>query len=217
MIYLSGVHSDVIAEHAATDRRLGLMMQPKSATVQHQDRYPWQAFDNGAFGAFVQGKAFDPAVWQRQIRRVRPGPDFLFAVVPDVVGDHAATVESWTQHVGTVLDLGLPAAFVLQNGCTDLTQVPVWAAAVFIGGDDAYKLGPDAARVCWQAHDAGMWTHMGRCNSARRIRRALAMGCDSVDGTFLRFGNHRRQLDRLMGFLADGRDLGGQLAVTDVA
>ncbi len=217
MIYLSGIHSKVIAEHAATDRRLGLMMQPKSATVQHQNLYPWQAFDNGAFGAYVQGKDFDAATWQRQLIRVRPGPDFLFAVVPDVVGDHAGTVQSWQQHAGTVLDAGLPAAFVLQNGCTDIGQVPAGASAIFIGGDDTYKLGPDAARVTWQARNAGLWTHMGRCNSAVRFRRALAMGCDSVDGTFLRFGNHARQLDRVLAWFAAGRDLGGQLHVTDVA
>lgn len=217
MIYLSGIHSATIAARAATDRRIGLMMQPKSATVQHQDAYPWQALDNGAFGAWKSGKPFDAVKWQRELARVRPGPDFLFAVVPDVVGDHAATVAAWEEHASTVLALGLPAAFVLQNGCTDISQVPPDASAVFVGGDDTYKLGSDAGRVCWQAHAAGLWVHMGRVSSTKRILRALAMGCDSADGTFIRFGPHDFQLDRITRWFDAARDTGGQVTVLDLA
>jgi hypothetical protein len=42
-----------------------------------------------------------------------------------------------------------------------------------------------AAEIVDSARRFGLWCHMGRCNSARRIRRAYEMGCDSADGTFL--------------------------------
>lgn len=216
MIYLSGVHSATIAEAARIDHRLGLMMQPRSATIQHARHYAHAAFDNGAFGFWQRKQPFDVAGWQRQLARVERDR-LLFAVVPDVVGDHEATAAAWDQHVHPVLEQGLPPAFVLQNGCTDLDQVPLAARAVFIGGDDTYKLGSDAARVCWQARAAGLWVHMGRANSGKRLRRALAMGCDSADGTFLRFGPHTTQLARIAVWQADLDRSGAPLDLLDQA
>lgn len=216
VIYLSGVHSDTIATYASTEPRLGLMAQPRSATVQHVGRYTYAAFDNGAFGAWLRKEPFDVTGWQTQLARLRDS-GLLFATVPDVVSDHDATLAAWDVHVHAVLDVGLPPAFVLQNGCTDLEQVPLAARAVFIGGDDAYKLGPDAARICWQAHRAGLWVHMGRVNSTKRWLRALAMGCDSADGTFLKYGPQPFMLARLQQWLDAGRDIGAQLDVLDHA
>lgn len=33
-----------------------------------------------------------------------------------------------------------------------------------------------------QAKERGLWVHMGRVNSYRRLRHARRIGCDSVDG-----------------------------------
>jgi hypothetical protein len=217
VIYLSGVHSEAIAAYAANEPALGLMAQPRSATVQHAGMYRHHAYDNGAFGAWLRGEPFDVPGWCRQLQRLaaQGTSGLLFAAAPDVVGDHASTLAAWDEHIHAVLAAGLPPAFVLQNGCVDLEQVPLAARAVFVGGDDTYKLGPDAARVCWQARAAGLWVHMGRVNSERRWLRALAMGCDSADGTFLRFGPPAHQLRRLQVWLDAGRDSGGQLDLLD--
>jgi len=216
MIYLTGVSNDTIREAAATLPWLGLMAQPRSAVLDHVPDYlPGYAADNGAFGAWIRQQPFDAAPWLRMLDRLPGSP--LFVVVPDVVGDHAASLTSWDLWAPEVIARQYRPAFVLQNGCTDLGQVPPEADVVFIGGDDAYKLGPDAARVCWQARNAGLWVHMGRVNSSRRIRRAVSMGCDSADGTFLRFGPPAYQLDRLARWMHDARELGGQLDLTETA
>lgn len=215
MIYLTGVSNPTIRVWASTRTDVGLMAQPRSSVLGHVGDYPAGfAFDNGAFGAFLRGTAFDVAAWQRQVAKL---PDGLcrFVVVPDVVGDHDGTRGAWDLHAPAVHATRRPTAFVLQNGCTDLSQVPNDADAVFIGGDDTYKLGPDAARVCWQARRHGLWVHMGRVNSAARFCRALAMGCDSADGTFLRFGPSQHQIDRVTVWLGAGKCKGGQLDLTE--
>ena len=59
--------------------------------------------------------------------------------------------------------------------------------ALFIGGSTSWKLGPGAAAVAYDAKLRGKWVHMGRVNSLRRMRYAESIGCDSADGTTLRF------------------------------
>lgn len=60
--------------------------------------------------------------------------------------------------------------------------------ALFIGGDDEFKLGPDVQPLITEAKRRGLWVHQGRCNSLRRLRIAQVQGCDSADGTFLGYG-----------------------------
>ena len=80
----------------------------------------------------------------------------------------------------------LPLAFVLQDGAERRGRVP-WDApglrAVFVGGSDEWKLGPEAARLVREARGRGLYAHMGRVNSYRRIEYAKSIGCTSVDGT----------------------------------
>jgi hypothetical protein len=133
-------------------------------------------------------------------------PNLLWVTVPDVlrcacgapehcraavqgpdcrpVGDADATLERfrewhmWIAH--------LPLAFVLQDGSERPGRVP-WSApglrAVFVGGSDAWRLGPEAARLVATARARGLQAHMGRVNSAKRILHAKSMGCTSIDGT----------------------------------
>ena len=56
------------------------------------------------------------------------------------------------------------------------------------------------------------WVHMGRVNSLRRLRYASAIGCDSADGTYLRFGPDVN-LPTLQGWL---RDVNGQSTLFDL-
>lgn len=110
-----------------------------------------------------------------------------FAVAPDVVGDHDATLARSLPMLARIREL-VPVAFVAQNGAT-VDTVP-WEQfdALFIGGDTAWKLGPEARGLIAEAKATGKWAHMGRVNSGGRLQRAADSGCDSVDGTYLAFG-----------------------------
>lgn len=128
---------------------------------------------------------WDPVAWEANVRRYATEPGCLFAVVPDWVNDATRTNQRWAQYHGIVRNLGLRPAYVLQNGCE---SIPASAGAVFVGGDTAWKLGSEARRLIAQAKARGMWVHMGRVNSLRRLRYAAQLGCDSADGTCLAFG-----------------------------
>lgn len=51
-----------------------------------------------------------------------------------------------------------------------------------------WKLGPHPRALVAEAKRRGKWVHMGRVNSGKRFRYAAAIGCDSVDGTYLTNG-----------------------------
>lgn len=215
MIYLTGVSNPTIEAYAATEPALGLMAQPRSAVFNRIRHYQaGYAYDNGAFGDFTSGREFSVTAWKRGLERTVTRRA-LFCVVPDEVGDHEGTVRLWVEHNQPVREVGQVPAFVLQNGCQDFSQVPDGVRAVFIGGDDTYKLSAETARVCWQAKERGVWVHMGRVNSRSRFLRAWAMGCDSADGTFLRFGPSKLMLDRLSEWFKAGRGNGSQLDLLD--
>jgi hypothetical protein len=111
-------------------------------------------------------------------------PGCRFVTVPDVVGDHDATLELWNEWQGSSQSRAQPPAFVLQDGVT-LDDVPfAECGRSFHRGVDRVQTrrrGPrDASR---EARLGRLWVHMGRVNSERRIRYAASIGCDSVDGS----------------------------------
>lgn len=140
--------------------------------------------DNGCYS-----DKFDEAKWWNFLtKNAYAAADCMFATAPDVVGDAAATLERSTPWLAKIRELGYPVAFVAQNGFAD-TDVP-WDSfqVLFLGGDDAFKLGPEGRAAVREAKARGKWVHCGRVNSEKRWRYMDAIGVDSCDGTFLRFG-----------------------------
>jgi hypothetical protein len=182
---------------------VGLLVTPRNNYPTKPTDDMVVAADNGCFSS-----DWDADEWSQWLTGVRR--DVVFATVPDVVGGHQATRQRWGQWAGYVADLGLPPAYVIQDG-QPIDLVP-WdeMAALFVGGSTEYKLSADARRLVAEANRRGLWTHMGRVNSLRRLHIASEWGCDSVDGTFIKFGpdvntprlirylrrvgNHRQQL-----------------------
>lgn len=169
----------VLEWHNGYGRFAGSLATPESGNdmkIAARLGMPW-ALDNGCF------KAYDPRGITRMLRRFQDVPGCKFAVVPDVVSDHDSTILLFCAWIGTYQALGYPPAFVLQNGVT-LKAVP-WGsiAAVFIGGDTPFKFSDLVRVLVGEAKHRGIWVHMGRVNSARRIQYAKSIGCDSIDGT----------------------------------
>lgn len=149
-----------------------------------------------------------------------------FAVAPDVVADHHATLErGWPLFRPIRRTVGR-VAMCAQNGATPDDMPWDYIDAVFLAGivecvpcgyvprlDELpatrcpaghqlgeWKVGDMAAAIAGEAKRRGVWVHMGRVNSADRIARAVEMGCDSADGTYLAFGPDIN-LIRLLGWL----------------
>jgi hypothetical protein len=110
-------------------------------------------------------------------------------VAPDVVADAAATITRSLPWLAKIRALGLPAAFVAQDGQEDLLVPWDQFDVLFIGGSTEWKLGSHSAAIASEARRRGKRVHMGRVNSHRRlITAALSHFCDSADGTYVAFG-----------------------------
>jgi len=134
---------------------------------------PW-GLDNGLFSGVLQRDA-----WERMLDEAdadRP----LFVTLPDMVGDAQRTQELfeifWTR------TQELPRALVLQDGI-ERVKIP-WndIQAVFIGGSDQFKFSPQAIAAAKTAKILGKWVHVGRVNTAARVRNWLGLA-DSIDGS----------------------------------
>lgn len=155
-------------------------------TPKQGNRIPDEATlcaDNGSYGKGYPG---DVAWWAWL--ETLPAGRTRFAVAPDVVADAEATLARSLPWLPRIRALGIPAAYVAQDGAT-VNSLP-WAEfdVMFIGGTTAWKLGAEARAIVADAKRRGMWVHMGRVNSERRLRYAAAIGCDSADGTYVTFG-----------------------------
>ena len=116
----------------------------------------------------------------------RPRDRCLFATAPDVVGDHRATVDLSRPMLPRLRAAGYRPAFVAQDGWTEGGTPWGEFDVLFIGGSTGFKLGAGGKAIA-AGRARGKWIHMGRVNSFGRLRVAAALGCDSADGTFLKF------------------------------
>lgn len=180
-VLVSGA-SKTVARLLPEHPNLGVLVVPGEWNALPAPGVTWAA-DNGAFSGFDEGR-FRSFL----LRLGSRGGDCMWVAAPDVVGDAAATLRLWRTWAPIIRARGLVPALVLQDGL-DPRSVP-WpeVGAVFVGGTTAYKLSASAAAVVAEAARRGLWSHMGRVNTMRRIFYAAAIGCRSVDGSsFSRF------------------------------
>lgn len=190
-IYLSGVRMpglDTLCRVQGDSLPVGLLVQPATARLLRDaaSHYSWLGIDNGCFSARTRA-TFTLDRYARLVERALAtfGDFVLFVAAPDVPFDWAGTLRASLPTLATIRSWGAPAALVLQDGATP-EQIP-WSEvdAVFVGGSTAWKAGPEAEAVVRAACHRGVWVHMGRVNSMKRLTRAAEMGCDSADGTYL--------------------------------
>lgn len=138
----------------------------------------------------------------------------LFATAPDVVGDAAATLTRSRPWLQPIRDLGYPAAYVAQDGSAAVP--PPWGQfdVLFLGGTTRWKLGAEARALAFEATNRGVPVHMGRVNSHRRFIAAVALGCASVDGTYLTFGPDIN-LPKALGWVREARSQPGLFDIRD--
>lgn len=154
---------------------LGRLVSPRSGNlIRPGERW---AADNDAF------LAWDETRFVRMLNRLDGQPGCLFVTAPDVVAEAKATLSRFWDWRYEIAGRGFPVAFVGQDGA-ESTHLP-WDAfdAWFIGGSTEWKLSLASEQLAREAKARGKWVHMGRVNSRKRLRHAIEIGCDSVDGT----------------------------------
>ncbi len=161
---------------------LGVLRTPQDGNRLCSLPLPWAA-DNAAFSNPDDAKFSRLCAESWALDRYHPP---LWVAVPDVVGDHAATLrlfgwwcDEWRSEYACI---PFPLAFVLQDGCRP-ADVP-WdeIVAVFVGGSTRFKLRESEALVT-AAKTHGKLVRVGRVNTLRRLRFAHDIGADTVDGT----------------------------------
>lgn len=187
--YISGVHSTEL-QTVASENNIALLVTPDTAKLgsknggyaQHISNYPAWAGDNGCF-AHPDRDIEEFIEWLHQL----PRRDALFIPAFDVVGDAQQTLKRSLPMFPVIRKVGFKVAFVAQDGIGD-TVIP-WDEfdALFIGGSTEFKLSDESRRLTDAAKDRDKWVHMGRVNSLKRLKLAHSWGCDSADGTYLRF------------------------------
>jgi hypothetical protein len=186
-------------------RHHGWRLMISAAGVWRSEGFAY-AIDNGAWSAYRQGTAFDAEKFRRCVWKLGDGADFV--VAPDIVmggGESLRVSVSWLPWL-LALPYVVRVALPVQNGMTAEQVVGHLSPRVglFVGGDDAWKEAT-CGMWCHVAHAAGAQCHVGRVNTARRIKICAEAGADSVDGssgsrfavTIPMIDRHRRQLSLL--------------------
>jgi hypothetical protein len=138
------------------------------------------AIDNGCFKNFERDRWFrlldeaEATMWETD------GSRPIFVTLPDIVCDAQRTIELFRHFKLRTNEL--PRALVLQNGI-EYIDIP-WddIAAVFVGGDDRFKHSEEAMRAAKTAKMLDKWVHVGRVNTAARVRNWIGLA-DSIDGS----------------------------------
>ena len=155
--------------------------------------WPWM-MDSGAFaGKFTEDN------WISGLGKYSAYSSTCVGIpVPDTLGDWSATLDMFHKYRGHVVRAGYPVAIVSQDGSVPESVDWSLVDTLFVGGTDAHKLGPEAMTMIDAARANGKRVHIGRVNSAKRIRKFWM--ADSVDGTCLsrRTGADRVKQVRLL-------------------
>ena len=149
----------------------------------------WAA-DNGRYASPQDYTDDGYLAWLERMAPYRA--DCLFATAPDTFGDAEATLRDSVPLLPRIRAAGYPAALVAQPAMT-VDAVP-WELVdvLFVGGPNHWQHSEPLIELVAEAKRRGKWVHMGRVNSHRRTVYAESIGCDSVDGTYLRFRPYGR-------------------------
>lgn len=173
--------------------KLGHLYSPEA------ERGPWPwlpyAFDNGAFSCWNQKQnTFDEEKWAitekkwenlllwGQCNTQKP----LWALVPDVPGQSAATLDKWEKYHQKIMKAGFPLAIAVQDGMKpeDVKNLKTQPEVIFIGGSTEWKW---ATVEDWTKHFPRV--HIGRMNMPQKLDWLESIGVESCDGTGWNRGN----------------------------
>ena len=150
---------------------------------------PW-VMDNGAYSNFKE------TAFSRMAQDGMFDSSCKWIAMPDVVGDHEATLKLFNEWTEKLCKHYIPCrphfkkwAFVVQDGAT-IETIP-WddIVAVFLGGTDRMKQSRRAFRIMRHARRMGKWVHIGRVNTEKWIEYWY-WTADSIDGSGLAKYDH---------------------------
>lgn len=165
--------------HALAQADWRLLVSAKGAHRTEGMRY---AIDNGAWTAYQRNEPFDEGAFLSVVDKLGERADWI--VLPDIVQGGPASLDftlRWKERLR-----GIPTQLLIavQNGMQleDVAPLLSPVVGIFIGGSTEWK---EATAQAWGllARRRNCHLHVGRVNSARRIRICAAAGASSFDGS----------------------------------
>jgi hypothetical protein len=153
------------------------------------------ALDNGAWTAFLRKEAFDVSAFERAFELFGASADFV--VVPDVVANASASLSLSREWLPRLGDARLVLVAV-QDGMRfdDVADLTGSRVGVFMGGSTEWKLANVVQWGRW-CRARGVYFHVGRVNTARRVALCHDAAADSFDGSSVsRFAVNLPRLER---------------------
>jgi len=163
-------------------RAAGWGLLVSAAGVHRTEGFDLYCLDNGAWTAHQSNRPWNGAEFVKIVRSLGGGASFT--VAPDIVAGGIKSLELSTAWIPWLL-LHTPRVLIpVQNGMEpdDVRGYLGARVGIFLGGDTAWKLGTMGQ---WGkvARAAGCYYHIGRVNSAKRIKACAMSGANSIDGT----------------------------------
>lgn len=150
--------------------------------VWRTEGFPY-AIDNGAWSDFQHGRDFDDNAFRSIVDKF--GRDADWIVAPDVVEGGLASLRLSVVWLAPLLTRTRLVLIAVQDGMEPAHMERIVLPGhigIFLGGSTAWKL---STMRQWGEFCAekGVYYHVGRVNSAKRMALAHQAGADSVDGS----------------------------------
>lgn len=184
MIYFAGrMEIGDVTECRELITDFGILITPARWTNPHC----LYACDNGVYSAWEKGRYWDETMhcdYLTMLSRLPADNPPLWVLLPDAVADWARTLEMARIYLPLLRGRGLRVALALQDGCLFAEAAEIEPDVVFVAGSTDWKLA-NIAPVCAFFRPLGIGVHVGRVNTARRLRWCQQAGAESADGTTL--------------------------------
>ena len=160
----------------------GRMVITKTITPYPGEKW---AFDNGAFGFYKRCHTFNMDLYIKRLHMASSIGEPWFAVAPDIVmgGDDSLRFSNaWmTRPQSELFSRWYLAVQDNMLRCNVRAAISEYDyAGLFLGGSNEFKL---RTAEMWRevCDDYSINFHYARCGTAKKIRHAKALKCDSID------------------------------------
>lgn len=143
------------------------------------------AADNGAWADFNAGRSFDEDGFERFLGWLAAQPVIAdWIVLPDIVAGGLESLRLSVRYINRCLAVAPLVLIAVQDGMEhrDLAPLVGPAVGIFLGGSTEWKLGRMADWGVFCAKH-GVYYHVARVNTAKRMFMAIAAGAASIDGS----------------------------------
>lgn len=170
-----------------------IMLSPATGLEAYGRPY---ALDNGKWSDHVGTVPWSEPKFLAALQRMGHAADFV--VAPDIVEGGLASMALSRAWLDRCLAHCPRVLIAVQDGmsCFDVIGVVGPRVGIFIGGSTGWK---EATMGQWGAfaRREGIWCHVGRVNTVRRVALCAAAGATSFDGSSVsRFAKTLPNLDR---------------------